>query len=128
MILRLVRRAALPLAAAMVSFLLIALHAGLMLGVVVRVLLRRPARGVVLAWLFLAVTLPYVGAAAYFLIGERRIPRSRARRLGRRTSARRGHRGLARPRGRSSRGRRRRDLRSQKKKRAIGPGRAASKT
>ena len=65
----------------MVSFLLIALHAGLMLGVVVRVLLRRPARGVVLAWLFLAVTLPYVGAAAYFLIGERRIPRSRARRL-----------------------------------------------
>ncbi len=65
----------------MLSYLLIALHFALMLGVVVRVLLRRPARGVVLAWLLLAVVLPYVGAAAYFLIGERRIPRGRMERI-----------------------------------------------
>ena len=76
----------------MLSFLLIALHAALMLGVVVRVLLRRPARGVVLAWLLLAVTLPYAGAAAYFLIGERRIPRSRAQRI---VSTRAGFREIA---------------------------------
>ena len=52
-----------------------------MFGVVFRVLLRRPARGVVLAWLLLAVALPYVGAAAYFLIGERRVSRSRSERI-----------------------------------------------
>ena len=63
------------------SYLLVGLHAALMLGVVVRVLLQRPARGVVLAWLLLAVALPYVGAAAYFLIGERRISRGRAARM-----------------------------------------------
>lgn len=66
---------------AMLSYLLIALHFALMLGVVVRVLLRRPARGVVLAWLLLAVVLPYAGAAAYFLIGERRISRARVARM-----------------------------------------------
>jgi cardiolipin synthase len=65
----------------MLSYLLIAVHFGLMLGVVTRVLMRRPARGVVLAWLLLAVVLPYVGAAAYFLIGERRLPRGRVERM-----------------------------------------------
>jgi cardiolipin synthase len=65
----------------MLSYVLIVLHFGLMLGVVTRVLLRRPSRGVVLAWLLLAVVLPYVGAAAYFLIGERRLPRGRVERM-----------------------------------------------
>ena len=68
-------------AAAMLSYVLIAVHFGLMLGVVARVLLRRPSRGMVLAWLLLAVVLPYVGAAAYFLIGERRLPRGRVQRM-----------------------------------------------
>lgn len=49
-----------------------------MAAVIVRVLLRRPARGVALAWLLLSMTLPYVGALLYLLIGERRISRGRA--------------------------------------------------
>lgn len=65
----------------MVSFLVIVIHAGLMAAVIIRVLLRRPARGVALAWLLLSVLLPYVGAILYFLIGERRISRRRADRL-----------------------------------------------
>jgi cardiolipin synthase len=65
----------------MTSFLLIASHAVLMMAVIVRVLLRRPARGVALAWLVLAVALPFLGALLYFLIGERRISRRRALRL-----------------------------------------------
>ena len=65
----------------MLSYVLIVVHFGLMLGVVARVLLRRPSRGVVLAWLLLAVVLPYVGAVAYFLIGERRLPRGRVERM-----------------------------------------------
>ena len=54
-----------------------------MAAVILRVLLRRPARGVALAWLLMALMLPYIGAILYFLIGERRIPRSRAERLSR---------------------------------------------
>ncbi len=65
----------------MSSMLLIILHGALMAGVILRVLLRRPARGVALAWLTLALALPYLGAILYFLIGERRVPRSRADRL-----------------------------------------------
>lgn len=65
----------------MTAFLLVLLHAVLMGAVVLRVLLRRPARGVALAWLLLTVALPYVGALLYFLIGERRISRQRAERL-----------------------------------------------
>jgi cardiolipin synthase len=65
----------------LMSYLLVALHFGLMAAVIVRVLLRRPARGVAMAWLLLAVALPYAGAVAYFLIGERRLPRSREERL-----------------------------------------------
>lgn len=61
--------------------LLILLHGALMAGVILRVLLRRPARGVALAWLMLAMALPYLGAILYFLIGERRIPKRRAERL-----------------------------------------------
>lgn len=67
----------------MVSFLIIVIHAALMAAVILRVLLRRPARGVALAWLLLSLMLPYVGAVLYFLIGERRISRSRAERLAR---------------------------------------------
>ena len=67
----------------MVSLLIIVTHAVLMAAVILRVLLRRPARGVALAWLLLAMLLPYVGAILYFLIGERRISRSRAERLAR---------------------------------------------
>jgi len=67
----------------MISLIVIFTHAALMAAVIVRVLLRRPARGVALAWLLLSMMLPYVGALLYFLIGERRIPRSRAERISR---------------------------------------------
>jgi cardiolipin synthase len=67
----------------MVSFLIIFVHAALMAAVILRVLLRRPARGVALAWLLMALMLPYIGAVLYFLIGERRISRGRAERLAR---------------------------------------------
>jgi len=46
-----------------------------------RVIMRRPARGVALAWLFLSALLPFAGGLAYFLIGERRIGRRRRREL-----------------------------------------------
>lgn len=65
----------------MTSLLVIIIHAVLMAAVILRVLLRRPARGVALAWLLLALMLPYLGAILYFLIGERRISRGRAERL-----------------------------------------------
>ena len=67
----------------MLSFFIISTHALLMAAVILRVLLRRPARGVALAWLLMAVMLPYFGALLYFLIGERRIPCSRAERIAR---------------------------------------------
>ncbi|MCA3554812.1 cardiolipin synthase [Aestuariivirga sp.] len=67
----------------MASFLAVFIHAALMAAVILRVLLRRPARGVALAWLLLAMMVPYVGALLYFLIGERRISRGRAGRLAR---------------------------------------------
>ena len=74
------------------SVFFLVLHAALFLAVIVRVLLRRPARGVVLAWLLLTAALPYLGAVAYFLVGERRISRERAARMAR---SREGFRELA---------------------------------
>lgn len=65
----------------MTAYFFVLLHAALIIAVVVRVLLRRPARGVALAWLLLAVALPYAGALLYFFIGERRISRQRTQRL-----------------------------------------------
>jgi cardiolipin synthase len=57
------------------------LHVLIVIVVAVRVINRRPAPGVGLAWLFLVASLPFVGAGIYFLIGERRISFHRARRL-----------------------------------------------
>jgi cardiolipin synthase len=59
------------------SSLLTLLHALIIVIVSVRVVMRRPARGVALAWLFIVAALPFLGGIAYFLIGERRIRRSR---------------------------------------------------
>ena len=47
--------------------------------VAVRVIMKRPATGVALAWLLLIAAVPFVGALIYLLIGERRIGRGRAR-------------------------------------------------
>ena len=52
----------------------------LVLGISIRVIMNRPATGVALAWLLIVALIPYFGAAAYLMIGERRIsPRRMAR-------------------------------------------------
>ncbi len=43
----------------------------------VRVIMKRPATGVALAWLLLIAAFPFGGALVYLLVGERRIGRSR---------------------------------------------------
>ncbi|NLX94740.1 MAG: cardiolipin synthase [Rhodopirellula sp.] len=56
-------------------------HPLLVIGIAVRVIMNRPATGVALAWLLLVALLPIGGPVIYFLIGERRIGRSRTQRL-----------------------------------------------
>ncbi len=56
-------------------------HVLLVVGLASRVIMRRPPVGVALAWLVLISAVPYGGAAAYLLVGERRIGRRRAERL-----------------------------------------------
>ncbi|MCA9112279.1 MAG: cardiolipin synthase [Planctomycetaceae bacterium] len=48
-----------------------------------RVIMRKPAVGVALAWMFLVTAIPLVGAVCYLLIGERRVGARRARRIAR---------------------------------------------
>ena len=47
----------------------------------VRVIMRRPPVGVSVAWLAVIFSVPFVGAAAYLLVGERRLGRGRAARI-----------------------------------------------
>ena len=54
-------------------------HILMVIAITVRVIMKRAAAGVALAWLFLVVILPFGGAVIYLLIGERRIGGSRAR-------------------------------------------------
>ncbi len=64
------------------SNLFIIAHALVLCALLVRVIMRRPATGVALAWLFLIAAIPGVGAFAYLLVGEKRIGRDRTRRIG----------------------------------------------
>lgn len=57
------------------------LHVLLTPGIAFRVIMRRPATGVALAWILLVGALPFVGAALYVIIGERRLSPHRAKRL-----------------------------------------------
>lgn len=63
------------------SSLLIIVHLLLVLGLSLRVIMQRPPTGVALAWLFLIAAIPLGGALAYLLLGEKRIDRTRIRRL-----------------------------------------------
>ena len=54
----------------------------LTIGISIRVIMNRPATGVALAWLVVVALIPYAGAAAYLIIGERRISPNRMARLG----------------------------------------------
>lgn len=56
------------------------LHAIIVIAVSIRVIMRRPANGVALAWLFLTAAVPFLGGLIYLLIGERRVGLRRARR------------------------------------------------
>jgi cardiolipin synthase A/B len=60
------------------SALLMATHIAVVAAVAVRVIMRRPARGIALSWLLLVAALPYAGAVLYLLVGERRIGRKRS--------------------------------------------------
>ncbi|HMN84919.1 MAG TPA: cardiolipin synthase [Bauldia sp.] len=61
------------------SLALFLVHWLIIVAVGERVVVRRPDPGVALAWLFLAVLVPYVGGLAYLLIGERRVDPRRER-------------------------------------------------
>lgn len=56
-------------------------HALLVLAVMFRVIMKRPATGVALAWLLIVAVLPAVGVILYLLFGERRIGHRRAERI-----------------------------------------------
>jgi cardiolipin synthase len=58
----------------------VTLHILIAIGIAVRVIMRRPATGVALAWILFVVALPFGGAAIYLIIGERRLSPRRARR------------------------------------------------
>ena len=63
------------------STITIVMHAVIVVAISVRVIMKRPATGVALAWLLLVVAIPFVGALIYLFIGERRIGLRRARRI-----------------------------------------------
>ena len=57
-----------------------AAHLSIIIGLSIRVVLRRRPVGVSLSWLILILILPFAGAILYFLIGEQRLGRPRAER------------------------------------------------
>ena len=63
------------------STLTIILHSVIVAAITVRVIMKRPAMGVALAWLLLVAAVPFVGAIIYLLIGERRIGHQRTERI-----------------------------------------------
>lgn len=63
------------------TLLLVALHVVVFLVYGVRVILRRRPVGVSLAWLVVIAVVPYLGAIAYQLFGERRLGEQRVRRM-----------------------------------------------
>lgn len=62
------------------TYVLVA-HWLIMVGLSIRVIMRRPPVGVSVAWLAVIFSVPFVGAVAYLLIGERRLGRKRAARI-----------------------------------------------
>ncbi|MGR7920504.1 cardiolipin synthase [Zobellella denitrificans] len=62
------------------GWLLFLAHTSLVIGVTLRVIMKRRAVGVSLAWLALIYAIPILGVAAYILFGEVRLGRKRAER------------------------------------------------
>ena len=65
----------------LVTLATILLHVTIVVAASIRIIMRKPAVGVALAWLFLIALVPFAGAGFYLLIGERRIGQRRARRV-----------------------------------------------
>jgi cardiolipin synthase len=63
------------------STLVLVAHWLIMVGLSIRVIMRRPPVGVSVAWLAVIFSVPFVGAVAYLLVGERRLGRRRAARI-----------------------------------------------
>ena len=63
------------------STITIVAHAVIVVAITVRVIMKRPATGVAIAWLLLVAAVPFAGAVIYLLIGERRIGQQRAKRI-----------------------------------------------
>jgi cardiolipin synthase len=63
------------------AILLELLHLLIVFGIMVRVIMKKPATGVALAWLILVAAIPYGGALIYLMIGERRVGDQRMRRI-----------------------------------------------
>lgn len=55
------------------------LHWGIVIGLGLRIILKRRARGVAIAWLFIITSVPFVGAVIYLMVGEIWLPRRRIR-------------------------------------------------
>jgi cardiolipin synthase len=56
------------------------LHIAIVIGISLRVIMKRRPPGVSLAWLILVIVLPYAGAVFYILVGERTLGRRRVKR------------------------------------------------
>jgi cardiolipin synthase len=65
----------LPLAPSTITLIA---HVLIVTALALRVIMKRPATGVALAWLLLIIGLPLFGAILYLLVGERRVSRRRA--------------------------------------------------
>ena len=59
------------------STMTLIVHSSIVVLLGIRVIMKRPATGVALAWLLLIAAFPFGGALVYLLVGERRIGRSR---------------------------------------------------
>jgi cardiolipin synthase len=64
----------------LMSHLILTAHIIIIIGLSIRVLMKRRPVGVSLAWLILILILPFAGAMLYLFIGERRLGRHRAER------------------------------------------------
>lgn len=65
------------LAIAIVPTVLFALHWGIIVGLGLRVILRRRSAGSSLAWMFLITSVPFLGGVIYLMIGELWLPSRR---------------------------------------------------
>jgi len=65
-----------------ISTAILVTHWLIVLGLTIRIVLRRPPAGFSLAWLAVAFSVPFAGAALYLLLGEKRLGWHRAENMG----------------------------------------------